>query len=90
MNGTALVGKASQIFGATLHYKLADSSTDACFRSSVRHVYWIPSSRGRMRRNYSAACSSGATRGKMIWIRVPPPGSESRSSRPPSRLVTML
>ena len=39
---------------------------------------------------YSAACSSGATRGRMIWIRVPPPGSESRSSRPPSRLVTML
>ena len=40
--------------------------------------------------NYSAACSSGATRGRMIWIRVPPPGSESRSSRPPRRLVTML
>ncbi len=39
---------------------------------------------------YSAACSSGAIRGKMIWIRVPPPGSESRSSRPPRRLVTML
>jgi len=56
MNGTALVGKASQIF-------------KAC---------------------YSAACSSGATRGRMIWIRVPPPGSESRSSRPPRRLVTIL
>src|SRR6266700_360889 len=39
---------------------------------------------------YSAACSSGATRGRMIWIRVPPPGSESRSSRPPRRLVTIL
>jgi Integrase core domain len=39
---------------------------------------------------YSAACSSGAVRGRIIWIRVPPPGSESRSSRPPSRLVTML
>src|SRR5262249_12732119 len=39
---------------------------------------------------YSAACSSGATRGRMIWIRVPPPGSDSRSSRPPSRLVTIL
>ena len=42
------------------------------------------------RNHYSAACSSGATRGRMIWIRVPPPGSESRSSRPPRRLVTML
>ena len=42
------------------------------------------------RAGYSAACSSGAVRGRIIWIRVPPPGSESRSSRPPSRLVTML
>ncbi len=39
---------------------------------------------------YSAAISSGAMRGKIIWMRVPAPGSESRSSRPPSRLVTML
>jgi len=39
---------------------------------------------------YSAACSSGAVRGRTIWMRVPPPGCESRSSRPPSRVVTML
>ena len=42
------------------------------------------------RAGYSAACSSGAMRGRIIWIRVPPPGSESRSSRPPRPLVTML
>jgi hypothetical protein len=39
---------------------------------------------------YSAACSKGAMRGRIIWTRVPAPGSESRSSRPPSLLVTML
>src|ERR1700683_1353253 len=53
MNGTALVGKASQIFKATLR-KLADSDQ-------------------RHRAPHSAACSSGATRGRMIWIRVPCP-----------------
>ena len=42
------------------------------------------------RSTYSAACSSGAVRGRIIWMRVPPPGCESRSSRPPSRVVTML
>src|SRR4051812_17228097 len=41
-------------------------------------------------RHYSAASSIGATRGRMICTRVPAPGSESRSSRPPSRVVTML
>src|ERR1700757_1322133 len=39
---------------------------------------------------YSAACSTGAVRGRIICTRVPPPGSESRSSRPPKRFVTML
>jgi hypothetical protein len=66
MNGTALVGKASQIFTATLRKWPRSNSA------------------------YSAACSSGATRGRMSWMRVPPPGSESRSSRPPRRLVTIL
>jgi hypothetical protein len=39
---------------------------------------------------YSAACSSGATRGRIIWMRVPLPGADSSESRPPSRVVTML
>ena len=55
-------------------------------RRDAAQALWISASE----RSYSAACSSGATRGRMIWIRVPPPGSESRSSRPPRRLVTML
>jgi hypothetical protein len=56
-------------------------------RFSARRRTSLPISTGK---TYSAACSSGATRGRMIWIRVPPPGSESRSSRPPRRLLTML
>ena len=79
MSGTALVGKASQIFGATLR-KLS--------RHRLERV--LPNGSAVVGFGYSAACSSGATRGRMIWIRVPPPGSESRSSRPPRRLVTML
>jgi hypothetical protein len=39
---------------------------------------------------YSAAISIGATRGRMIWIRVPSPGSEWRLILPPKRFVTML
>ena len=64
----------------------AGSATPARFSAPRCASFWISASE----RSYSAACSSGATRGRMIWIRVPPPGSESRSSRPPRRLVTML
>ncbi len=62
---------------------------ELCQRSGPIRVANRPRQVGN-RSRYSAACSSGATRGRMIWIRVPSPGSESRSSRPPRRLVTML
>src|SRR4051812_35926207 len=39
---------------------------------------------------HSAASSSGASRGRMIWIFVPAPGLVSSWIRPPRRLVTML
>jgi hypothetical protein len=40
--------------------------------------------------HYSAASSSGASRGTIIRILVPSPGLVSKSIRPPKRLVTML
>ena len=94
MNGTALVGKASQIFGATLH-KLADANSARChaslqasstrvllaFALAIALAETSPLFRRLLQRRHAR---------QIIWIRVPPPGSELRSSRPPSRVVTML
>src|SRR5258708_6592965 len=44
----------------------------------------------RRRSHYSAANSSGASRGTTMRIFVPAPGLVSRLIRPPRRLVTML
>jgi hypothetical protein len=79
MKGTALVGSSSQLFDATLRKLI--SGQRHCDRHRQPDPRHTP---------YSAASSSGAMRGRIILIRVPPPGSEFRSSRPPRRLVTML
>jgi hypothetical protein len=95
-----LVCANAQIFGtrdrgcsahpAPLRPRLSRGTTNL-ERTRARTCRGIAGACSAVRKNpYSAACSSGATRGKIIWMRVPPPGSESRSSRPPRRVVTIL
>ena len=107
MNGTALVGKASQIFGATLR-KLADvispsavmprfmraSSTPRLLGSSI-HVSGILDRSSRattcgVRPTTPPPAPAARRAAKLSGSACRRPAPNSRSRRPPSRVVTMV